>query len=233
MLLVQDDDVVETFSAQGADQSLRDGVRLRRTNGRRDSVDADALSALSKLGAIDGIPIAEQMAGFPAPWCGLDELPPHPSCRRVGCHVDMHQLASAVGDEYQHVQRLERQRGHRQQIGGPKVVSMVAQERAPGLTGWARWFAPAIASNRATADHDAQLQQLASDPFGAPQPVVAGHSRYQVPYLRGEMRASATGGGPPTPEQAPALPMPTDDGVRGDERQVLAPAVTAPTSRGP
>jgi len=58
MLLVQHDEVVETFSAQGADQSLRDRVRLRRTNGRRDSVNADALSGLSKPAAIDGIPIA-------------------------------------------------------------------------------------------------------------------------------------------------------------------------------
>jgi hypothetical protein len=84
IVLIEDDDMVETFSAQGADQSLRDGVRLRRPDGRRDSVDADSLSALSKVVAIDGIPIAEQMAGFLAPGCGLDELPPHPGFRRVG-----------------------------------------------------------------------------------------------------------------------------------------------------
>jgi hypothetical protein len=90
-------------------------------------------SALSELAAIDGIPIAEQMAGFLVPGRGLDELPPHPGCGRVGRHVDMHELAPAVGDEHQHMQRLERQRGHAQQIGGPQMVSMVAQERAPGL----------------------------------------------------------------------------------------------------
>jgi hypothetical protein len=67
MLLVEDDHVVKTFSAQGADQSLRDGVRLWRVDGRRDSLDADALSAFSKLAAIDGIPIVEQMAGVSGP----------------------------------------------------------------------------------------------------------------------------------------------------------------------
>jgi hypothetical protein len=55
----------------------------------------------------------------------------------------MHQLAPAMGDEHQHVQRLERQRGHAQQIGGPEMVSMVAQERAPGL----RWRGLVLASD--------------------------------------------------------------------------------------
>jgi hypothetical protein len=45
----------------------------------------------------------------------------------------MHQLATAVGDKHQHTQCLERQCGDAQQIGGPEVVSMVAQERRPGL----------------------------------------------------------------------------------------------------
>src|SRR5205823_9607730 len=99
-----------------------------------------------------------------APWCGLDELPPHPGCRRVGRQVDMRQLAPAVGDEHQHVQRLERQCGDAQQIGGPEMVSMVAQERAPGLSWCASWSSPAITPNRAIANHDAQLEQLAADP---------------------------------------------------------------------
>src|SRR5687767_10877159 len=40
MLLVEDDEVVETFSAQSPDHSLRDGVRLWRVNRRGDGVDA-------------------------------------------------------------------------------------------------------------------------------------------------------------------------------------------------
>ena len=71
---------------------------------------------------------------------------------------------------------------------------------------------------------DAELQQLASDPFGAPQPVVATHARNQVPYLGTEMRTSAPGAGLPTPEQPPALSMPAHGHFGCDEGQMLAPA---------
>ena len=78
-------------------------VGLGRADGCGDRIDTDSQSAIAKLAAINGIPIAEQMAGFGAPGRRLDELPPYPGCGRVGCHVDMHQLAPAVGDEHQHV----------------------------------------------------------------------------------------------------------------------------------
>src|SRR5437899_151536 len=95
MLLVQHDEVVETFSAQGPDHSLRDSVGLWRVDWRGDSVDAEALGALSEIAAVDRIAIAEQMAWFLAPGRGLEELPPHSGCRRIGRHVDMRQLAPA------------------------------------------------------------------------------------------------------------------------------------------
>src|SRR6266700_150081 len=104
------------------------------------------------------------------------------------------------------------------------MMSMVAQKGAPGLARRTSRPAPAIASNRAVAHHNPQLEQLASDPFGAPQPVVARHARNQVPYLGTEMRTSATGAGLPTPEQPPALTMPAHHRFGCDEGQMLAPA---------
>src|SRR5207244_2606685 len=83
------------------------------------------------------------------------------------------------------------------------------------------------------ADHNAQLQQLASDPLGAPKPVVARHARDQVPYLGTEMRTSATGAGLPTPEQPPAPTMPAHDRFGCDEGQMLAPAGAESASEDP
>src|ERR1700730_9636509 len=110
---------------------------------------------------------------------------------------------------------------------------MVAQERSPGLRWRAAWSSPAIASNRAIADHDAQLEHLAPEPLGAPQPVVAGHGRDQVAQLGSEMRTAATRTGFPAPEQAPALPMPAHDRLGRDEGQMLAPAGTESASEDP
>src|SRR5712691_3058304 len=76
MLLVPHDDVVETFSAQGPEHSLRDSIGLWRVDGRGDSVDADAPCTLLELAAIDRIAIAQQTAWFLAPGRRLDESPP-------------------------------------------------------------------------------------------------------------------------------------------------------------
>src|SRR5439155_24874445 len=103
MLLVEDDEMVETLSAQGPDHSLRDSVGLWRVDRRGDCVDADTPSAVPKIAAIDDVAIAEQMAWLPSPGRILDDLPPQPGCRRVGRHIDMHQFTPAVGDAHQHV----------------------------------------------------------------------------------------------------------------------------------
>src|SRR5450759_4012899 len=106
-----------------------------------------------------------------------------------------------MGDEHQDVQRSERQRRHGQQVSSPQMVSMVAQEGAPTLTRRAPRPLPAVTSNRAIADRDAQLQQLTSDPLGTPQPVVAGHGHDELTLLGTEMRASAASGARlPAPE---------------------------------
>src|SRR5437764_9267439 len=92
---------------------------------------------------------------------------------RLGGHIDMHQLTPAVGDEDQHVQRLEGERRDGEQVRCPQVVSMVAQERSPGLARPTARSTPAVASNRAVAYDDPELEQLASDPFRAPEWVLA------------------------------------------------------------
>ncbi len=51
--------------------------------------------------AIESAVVAEEMAWFLVPGRrGLDDLPPHPGCRRVGRHVDMHHLEPTVSDEH-------------------------------------------------------------------------------------------------------------------------------------
>src|SRR5207253_1005647 len=109
-----------------------------------------------------------------------------------------------------------------EQVGRPEMVSVVGEEGAPALARRAPRSSPAVAPDRAIADHDAQLEQLASDPLGTPERVLAGHGRDQFSYLWPEMGASASRTRLPAPEQAPTPPMPADDCIRRHERQVLA-----------
>ena len=94
-----------------------DSVRTRRSNGCRDGIDTDSSGALPEVAAVHRIAIADQKAWLIVPRRRLDDLAPYPGGGRVGAHVDVHQLAPAMGDNYQDVQRLEGERGHREQVG--------------------------------------------------------------------------------------------------------------------
>src|SRR5438105_3293561 len=113
------------------------------------------------------------------------------------------------------------------------MVSMVAQEGPPGLARWTPRSSPTVASDRPIADQDAEFEQLASNPLSAPERILAGHGDDELLHLGPEMRPSTARAGLPTPEQAPALPMPADDRLGRDERQVLAPAGTPAASQHP
>src|SRR5207244_1326876 len=91
----------------------------------------------------------------------------------------------------------------------------------------------AIASDRAIADHDAELEQLTSDPFRAPQSVLARHGHDQLSDLGTEMRPATSGAGLPAPEHTPALPMPAHHGIGCDDAQMLAPAGIEPARQDP
>src|SRR5438067_12510080 len=113
VLLIQHDDVVETFSAKCPDDTFRNRVRTGRMNGCGDGIDPDPSGPLTKVAAVRRVTITEQVPRLVTPGRRLDELTPYPGGGRVGRHVNMHQLAPIMGDGDQHVERVEGQRGHR------------------------------------------------------------------------------------------------------------------------
>jgi hypothetical protein len=103
VLLVKHDEVVQALAAKRPDHAFCDGVRRWRVNRCDDAVDADPVCPLAKVAAVDCVAIAKQMAWLASPGRRLDDLSPDPGSGRVARHVDVHQLASTVGDEHQHV----------------------------------------------------------------------------------------------------------------------------------
>ncbi len=112
VLLVQNDDVIEALSPQGAEHSLRNSVRFWGVDRGGDGVDADASCALTKVAAVDGIAITQQMPWRVSPGCCLDHLSPDPGRRGAGRHIDVDQLTPTMSDEDEHVQGLEGERGY-------------------------------------------------------------------------------------------------------------------------
>jgi hypothetical protein len=101
--LVENDQVVQAFSAECPDHSLDDRVRTRRSNGCSDGIDTDPSGVPAEVAAVDGIAIAQQMTRLATLGRRFDDLAPDPGGGRVGGHIHMHQLAPTVGNEHQHV----------------------------------------------------------------------------------------------------------------------------------
>jgi len=73
------------------------------------------------------------------------------------------------------------------------------------------------------ADLDAELQELAPDPFGPPKSVFGRHFPDQANGLGGDPAVDASGLGSPTPEHAKPLAMPPQDGLGLHNGQGAAP----------
>jgi len=67
VVLVEDDQVVQTFSAECSNDALRNRVRARRSNGRGDGIYTEPSGALAEVAAIDRIAVAQQMARLMSP----------------------------------------------------------------------------------------------------------------------------------------------------------------------
>jgi hypothetical protein len=87
----------------------------------------------------------------------------------VAGHLEVDQLATAMAHEEEDEEGLERQGLDDKEVGGPDRVRMVGKEGAPALAGWAGVTTSTIAADRAGADDDTELEELAPDALGAPE----------------------------------------------------------------
>ena len=79
-----------------------------------------------------------------------------------------------------------------QEVAGPDLVAVVANEGRPGLPRRSGLpDPPQVLLDRALGDADAELEQLTADPLGSPEPVVARHALDQRDRLPGSPRATA------------------------------------------
>src|SRR5258707_9061056 len=97
--LVQDDDVVEELSADGAAQSLDKRVLPGRARGCENLGDADGLHPSAKLGAIDAVAIAQHVAGRRIIGERLDDLSRGPGGGWGIRHIEKHDSACMQHDD--------------------------------------------------------------------------------------------------------------------------------------
>ena len=110
------------------------------------------------------------------------------------------------------------------EVAAPDVVGVVLDEGRPPLAATAVLADGAhVLLHGPLADLDAELQELAPDPFGPPKSVLGRHLPDQADGLGGDPAFDAPGLGSPTPEHAKPLAMPPQDGLGLHNGQGAAP----------
>src|SRR5262249_9048520 len=134
----------------------------------------------------------------------------------------------AEPDDEEREHGAEEEVGVLQEVAGPGVAGVVAQEGRPGLTGWTRRARSSEGLlDRPLAQGDTQLGEFAADALGTPEPILAGHAPEERDRVRRDARRPAARSRAPVPEEPEALAVPAEERLGLDDQQRLAPRPNA------
>ena len=164
--IAQHDDMIEAVTAEGADHAFGNAVGLRCAHRGQHGLDADAGRLGDEVPPIARVAVADPEAWRPIPSGGGDHLPPDPGCPGISRHVPMLDSAPFVADDHVAGERAKGPRLHGEEIRGPDVGSVQAEEHAPRGRGWALQRLPPVAPHRRGAAGKAAGLQGADNAHG-------------------------------------------------------------------
>ena len=221
--------MIQALAAEAAEEALADRVQVGRPGWDRDHVNIRACGGRGEVAPELAIVVPDQEPRCAVVRRSLSELLSDPRIGRGAGDVDVDDLAGPVGDDKERVDRAEPGVVELQDIAGPDVVRVVPDEGPPGLAVLsARTDGPHVLLDRPLAHADAELEQFAADPFGAPQPVGSGHGLDQVDELHAQPPPCPPPPGLMVPEEGEQVAMPAEEGVGLDHREGIAPRGVQP-----
>src|SRR5437773_5892870 len=219
----EDEYVIQTFAPDGADEPLREGVLPRTVRGREDFTDAQALHALPEHVTVDRVAIAEEIGQGGVVREGVHDLLGRPGGGGMLGDVEVEDAPALVGEHNEDEEHPQASSRDREEIDGDQIPDMIGQERSPALRGrraplWEQ------AGDGALGHDDAELQELTMDSRSAPERIRGGHLCDKGLDLRVDWRAAHGGpAGERCPVLAEAVPLPPQNGVRGNDGEGLPP----------
>jgi len=220
MRLTQDDYMVHAFAPDRPDQPFSKAILPRR--GWRGGLVPDAHSANSARddGAIDSIPIPDEVARRLIPGEGLGYLTRNPFRRRMACNVDPDDVSTIQPHNDEAKEQIEANGRNNEQVHGGDIWGMIAQESAPSLA-WRPASFDHVLGDARLCDLKPELEQFAVDARRAPKRVFDAHLPDQCTEVRLDLRPPSPRARLPTPITAKAGPMPTHERLRLDDREDL------------
>lgn len=130
--------MVQALAPDAAEEALAGGVLLRGAISRPQLPDAARRRDAGEPRPILAVAITDEIAGPLVERRGLAQLLRHPVIRRMTRDADMHYTAGLERDDEEGVEWAEEEVGDREEVAGPDVAGVVAEEGRPRLIGPAR-----------------------------------------------------------------------------------------------
>jgi hypothetical protein len=230
MALAQDQEVVQALAPHGPEEALAGGVLLGCAVGGPQRRDPARLGEPGEGRPGLAVVIADEVAGALDERRGLAQLLGHPGIRRVARHAHVHHAARPERDHDEDTQGPEEGVGDLEEVAGPDVGGVVAQERGPRLARLPGWAGSAhVLLHRPLGHTDVQLQAFAADALGTPASIRGGQRPDQGARLGRDLGLARRRCGPGFPPPGPAkqLPMPTEQRLWLHDQQGRAPGPDA------
>ena len=176
MLLVFEDDVVEAVPAQGADHPLAEGIGRGRARWCGEESGAKSSDAALEVGAIDRVSVVDEESGDLLGIAGRlrDALGGPGSAWMLG-DAGVDDGASAEGENDEDVEDAESPCDEDEEVAGPGLVEVVADEGSPALATLSVQTRRAVLGDGARGDLVAELGQFGGDDLLTPCRVLAPH----------------------------------------------------------
>ena len=126
MPLSEHDDVVEQLATQSPNPSLGESVLPGRARRDPNLLDAEAVDARVKRGAVDGVAVADQAGHAIVDADGLDDLLSGPCGARMRRHVDVEQSTAFKREDEKDVKNAKGHGRHGQEVDRDRASEMVA-----------------------------------------------------------------------------------------------------------
>ena len=131
MALVQDDHVVQAFAANAPDQPFDVGVLPRTPGGNEYFFEAHVLHALPKRGAIDPVPIAQEIAWCFFPRECVHDLLGSPRGGGMFRHIEVDDATPLVVHDDEDEKHFVGHRRHDKAIQGDQILHVVVEKGLP------------------------------------------------------------------------------------------------------
>ena len=131
--LIEHDDVIQTVPANGTDHAFDEWILPRRSARCYHLLDTQALDPSSHSVTIDAIAVTQQISRCGIKWKRLDYLLGYPPSSWVRSYIAVHDLATVMTEDYEHIEHPEGGSRDREEINGDEIRYMVIKECSPSL----------------------------------------------------------------------------------------------------